>query len=566
MSGIRRLVVAIVAVMTILFGAGIPASANTVTIANYASLESFFLKNGYAHRECGRYWPSSGKFQTLSNGVVRGAGLQFSLNAAELAALKCLRDKTASPLLEIGFTLYDIDAPYEWSNYQAYSNLPGAQKDVAFQDTIPSPAATGVRIDSLEAGKSYYATIYWNDASVTDHPGGLPRVAISWEPGHWAQWWNPLEGPAWAAYAESGGVGWVEFPTTTVYLSGGYYDYCGPGCITDGLPLDGIREYAFPPPSGGVVNTGGQPTTTNPVATPSPPVIPSPPPADVYLVQHGNSPTGMTEVKKIAVGATPPYSSWDGGWTTQDGWHSGDDTDYAMADANHDGKPDVYKIQHANTPSGMTEVQIMDGNNAYRWQGGWVTPDGLHSGHDVSYTVGDYNGDNKPDLYRILHWNTPTGHIEVQIMDASHNWQFFGGWVTPEYWHGGESVDYVLSSCGVASGGRPNLYQILHQSTASGMTEIRVFSGASNYTAYLGSPQVTVDGLHSNDDVSYGTAGCNSNGKPNIYAILHQNTNDGHAQVRVLNGAQNWTQWVGGWSTPDGLHSGNDADYVMAVS
>jgi hypothetical protein len=48
-----------------------------------------------------------------------------------------------------------------------------------------------------------------------------------------------------------------------------------------------------------------------------------------------------------------------------------------------------------------------------------------------------------------------------------------------------------------------------------------------------------------------------------VFEILHNNSASGKTEVSVMNGATNYTSWIGGWVTPDGWHSGNDASYAV---
>lgn len=285
---------------------------------------------------------------------------------------------------------------------------------------------------------------------------------------------------------------------------------------------------------------------------------PPPTPPNLYEVQHNNSSNGMTQVKEF--NGSADFTTWVGGWTTPDGEHAGTDVSYIMS--NDAGVEDIYEIQSENTASGMTEIKEFDGaDNFTTWDGGWVSVDGEHTTDDVSYVVGTENSHNMPNIYEIQHQNTASGMTEVKEFDGADDYStWVGGWVTPDGLHSPNDVDYVSSTCGTT--GAPNIYEIQHNDTASGMTEIKEFDGADNYTSWVGG-WTTPDGEHAGTDVSYVAAGCNSNGNPNIYEVQSQNTNSGMTEVKEFNGATDYTTWVGGWVTPDGEHSTADVAYVM---
>lgn len=353
---------------------------------------------------------------------------------------------------------------------------------------------------------------------------------------------------AWFSF---GHVAWVESvgaDSTTVHIEE-YNNPAGSGAYNQrNIAVSQVTNFIH---FDDISNSSGSGTTAS---SPAP---------NLFEIQHWLTNSGMTEVRGL--NASSNYTSWIGGWTTPDGWHGGDAVDYGMTDANGDGVQDVYKIQYGYTNSGMTEVQVLNGaSNFTQWVGGWVTADPYHAPGTVHYTIGNFDGDNRPDVFVIPTNQTPGGHVEVKVLTGASNYsQWAGGWVTPEGWHDASGVDYVLSSCG--TNGRPNLYEILHTATNSGMTEVREFNVATSYQTFVGG-WVTPDGVHDGNSVNYTAGGCNANGKPNIYEIIHQATNSGMTEVRELNGAINYATWVGGWPTPDGLHSGYGIDYVMPLS
>lgn len=302
-------------------------------------------------------------------------------------------------------------------------------------------------------------------------------------------WWDRSHGGGYGhvAYVES-----VSSDGKKVSISEYNYDLKG-NYHTREIAVGAPTGYIHFKDGGGSSGSGGG-------SSPPPPPTPH-----LFEAFHWNTNSGMTEVRQL--NASSNFTAWSGGWTTPDGWHGGDTTDYGMADANGDGVQDLYVILYCCTGSGMTEVKILNGaSNFTQWVGGWVTADSYHTPGTVRYAVGNFDGDTKPDVYVIPTNNTPSGKVEVKVLTGVSNFsQWAGGWVTP-------------------------------------------------------------DGVHSGDHVAYTAGGCNANGKPNIYIIAHSHTNSGMTEVKVLNGANNFTQWVGGWVTPDGWHGGFDIDYVMPLS
>lgn len=287
--------------------------------------------------------------------------------------------------------------------------------------------------------------------------------------------------------------------------------------------------------------------------------------ADLYEIHNWGAPNGVTDIKELP--AAGSYRQWGNGYPTNDSWQPGPNVDYGMGDFNGDNVQDVIKVQHQGTASGMTEARVFNGADRFRAGNPLVTPDGHHGANDVDYAVADYNRDGRPDIYRIMHWNTGSGKTEIRVLDGATNYSTWltGTFVTPDGWHGGDDVDYVASTCGTTN--HPNVFTVLHRNTRNGLTEVKRLDGNANYSSWNGGWD-TVDGEHSSDDVNYVAGDCNQNtGLPNIYTVLHRNTTTGHTEVKRMDGSNPnapYSQWNGGWNTPDGEHSSHDVDFVMA--
>jgi surface antigen len=417
---------------------------------------------------------------------------------------------------------------FSWGEYvngtfEPYRSPGGYEYDNCTDFVAWKIDATGGSVpNGLGDGGSWYTKAPAADRKSSPEPG---YVAVSPSLDH-------------VAYIESVNAG------GTITVEEYNQDEEGKGDIQTGTPASmGFTEY---------LNFGGSPGGGSGGKTP-----PSSP--DLYEVQHNNSSNGMTQVKEF--NGSADFTTWVGGWTTPDGEHAGTDVSYVMS--NDNGIEDIYEIQSRNTNSGMTEIKEFDGADNFRtWAGGWVSVDGEHNTADVSYVVGTENSNGHANIYEIQHQNTNSGMTEIKEFDGADNYStWVGGWVTPDGLHSSNDVDYVSSTCGTT--GAPNIYEIQHNDTASGRTEVKEFDGRDNYTTWVGG-WTTPDGEHAGTDVSYVAAGCNSDGHPNIYEIQSQNTNSGMTEVKEFNGATDFTTWIGGWVTPDGEHSTSDVAYVMS--
>ena len=135
------------------------------------------------------------------------------------------------------------------------------------------------------------------------------------------------------------------------------------------------------------------------------------------------------------------------------------------------------------TGSNKTEVHILDGSNEY---GNFILqiPTPLEETHDNwAFTVGDYNGNRKPDLYCIKKHGTPNKKTEIHILDGANNYQNFILQIeipiheTNENWEFGAS-DYN-------NNGRDDLYCFAKNGTGSHSTEAQILNAQNNFQNFL---------------------------------------------------------------------------------
>ncbi|MDD5273867.1 MAG: VCBS repeat-containing protein [Methylovulum sp.] len=141
---------------------------------------------------------------------------------------------------------------------------------------------------------------------------------------------------------------------------------------------------------------------------------------DLFIIKKSNTGTGSTEVS-ILSGASGFKS-----YLLQTGTplHQTDGTfAFAVADYTGDGKPDLFIIKKSNTGTGSTEVSILSGASNYQHyllQTG--TP--LHqTDHSFDFAVADWNNDGWPDLIIIKKNNTGTGSTEISVLSGASSYQ-----------------------------------------------------------------------------------------------------------------------------------------------
>jgi hypothetical protein len=147
--------------------------------------------------------------------------------------------------------------------------------------------------------------------------------------------------------------------------------------------------------------------------------------ADLYAFQKNGAASGRTEV--TIVNGADRYRSvllhaatalgelgFDRSW------------DLLLGDFNGDAVPDLYAIEKMGSRSGQTEVHILDGASLYRAYLVLGARSALRETGDdgtFMFSLGDYSGDGVPDLYAVEKQFTPSGQTEVHVLDGA---SFFG--------------------------------------------------------------------------------------------------------------------------------------------
>lgn len=194
-----------------------------------------------------------------------------------------------------------------------------------------------------------------------------------------------------------------------------------------------------------------------------------------YAIKHKNTKSGKVEIHTNNI--TDTTEAWSAEVITPEILQQPRITAYSIADHNGDGIDDMYQISYGNTDSKKVEIHVVDGSKAYStYLGKWTTEEVQHSPNDVSYTLADSNGDGVLDLYQLWHNNTPDGLVHVKILDGNQGFiKYIEDYVLPETQHDAMDVYYLIGDHN--NDGKNDIYQILHNKTASSKVEIRVFDG-----------------------------------------------------------------------------------------
>jgi hypothetical protein len=169
----------------------------------------------------------------------------------------------------------------------------------------------------------------------------------------------------------------------------------------------------------------------------------------------------------------------------------------------------------------------------------------LHpTGSDLTWVflVGDYNADGRKDLYAIN--KNANGKTDVHVLNGADNFRTFLLHSVSGSANVGTDNSQMLDLADYNNDGKLDLWFIAKGVTGSGTTEVHILSGADGFKTYIAH---SATGLHLTgaDGRWYFSVGdYNGDGRPDLYAIDKQDTASGKTAVHVLNGADGFKSFL----------------------
>lgn len=285
------------------------------------------------------------------------------------------------------------------------------------------------------------------------------------------------------------------------------------------------------------------PVYTPPPATPRPSATPTPiPPTATPVPQHGNFQSWLLHTG-TSVGMTD------------------DNYQFLVGDWDHDGKPDLFGMIKRNTGSHKTEIHILSGASNYQQfilhTATAMNEIGLSDDANYHFALADWDHDGKPDLFIIMNNNT-TNNTEIHVLSGASNYQTYILHTTTAL-HVTDNT-YKLLIGDYDGDGKPDLYDIMKSNTGSQTTEVHILSGASNYQQYILHTATALGETGDNYDFVLGKWGGSS--KPDLIAIKKYNTASQHTEVQILSGASNYQYFS--LQTATLLEQATTSSYVFA--
>jgi hypothetical protein len=258
------------------------------------------------------------------------------------------------------------------------------------------------------------------------------------------------------------------------------------------------------------------------------------------MKMNGTS-SGRTEVHALGRGTNPTYSGYSLQAPTPVPLSTASSWRFFGGDANRDGSPDLVGVKLAGA-SGTTEIHILDGaSNFQTYQLEKATPLQVSNASQFAFGVGDYNGDGNLDLYAIKMNGTASGMTEVHILDGATDYQT---WLQHKAsaLHTTTTSQFSFGIADFNNDGRADVYAVKFSSTGSGKTEVHVLDAASNFTSFT-LHQATSYPQTSASQTQFAVGHFDIDARPDLFAVRMNGTGSGKTEVHVLDGSSNFTAY-----------------------
>ncbi len=264
---------------------------------------------------------------------------------------------------------------------------------------------------------------------------------------------------------------------------------------------------------------------------------------DIYTLYRG--PTGTQTTEAHILNGANQYQSflYETGTALAETGASADWM-FLKGDYNLDGKSDIYAIRKANTGTGTTEVHILNGNGNFQ---SWLLQTGTalaQTGTDGQwmFALGDYNQDGRLDIFCINKMGS-SSKTRFSVLNGANNFQsFLINDSQTILGQTGTDARWFFLAGDYNNDQKTDLYAIDRGS--SGYTKVYVLNGTNNFTSYLLQKTTTLSVPGTTPSTMFTLDDYNVDGKLDLYSIKKIGTASGKAEVTILNGTDNFTTYL----------------------
>ncbi len=248
---------------------------------------------------------------------------------------------------------------------------------------------------------------------------------------------------------------------------------------------------------------------------------------DLFIVKKRNTTSHSTEIHILSGASNFQQFNYHTGTALSE---TDDSFTFALADWDGNGKPDLVAIKKRNTGSQSTEVHILSAASHFQqfvFQSGTALPE---TDDSVEFALADWDGNGKPDLFVIKKRNTTSQSTEIHILSGASNFQEF-------IYHTGTALSETDDSFTFAladwdGNGKPDLVAIKKRNTGSQSTEVHILSAASHFQQFIFQSGTALP--EADDSFEFELADWDGNGKPDLFVIKKRNTGSHSTEVHIL--------------------------------
>ncbi len=152
---------------------------------------------------------------------------------------------------------------------------------------------------------------------------------------------------------------------------------------------------------------------------------------------------------------------------------------FAIGDYNRDGMPDLYCLKVANAGTGRLEAHVLSGASNYQTfilQTGTPITE-ADAAANFEFALADYDRDGIPDLYCLKRTNAGTGKLEVHVLSGANKYQSFLLQTGTSITQSDAAVNFAFAAGNYNRDGIPDLYCLKRTNTGTGTLEVHVLDG-----------------------------------------------------------------------------------------
>jgi len=254
---------------------------------------------------------------------------------------------------------------------------------------------------------------------------------------------------------------------------------------------------------------------------------------DLIVIEQNNTGSGMTEIHVL--NGADNFQSYLAHTATALG-ATGSNWDFQLADINKDGVLDLVGILRTGSSSGTTELHVLSGaTNFQTFLLHTATALG-QTGANWSFQVADINRDGILDLVGILQSGSGSGKTELHVLDGASNFQSFNLHIATAL--GATPTNWVFRVADLDKDGIQDLVGILQGQTGSGIIELHVLSGISNFQSFSLHTATGLGVTGSNWD--FQLADFDRDGRLDLGGLLLNGSTSGRIELHALSGISNF--------------------------